>query len=60
MIEEKYKDHLTAANLLEAENYLHYCMNYGIAFEPEYLPDEIIADLLLIKCRELSKDAPSY
>ena len=42
MIEEKYKDHLTPANLLEAENYLHYCMNYGIAFEPEYLPDELV------------------
>jgi len=56
MITEKYRNHLTPANLLEAENYLHYCMRYGIAFEPEYLPDEIIADLLLIKCRELSKD----
>jgi hypothetical protein len=31
-------------------------MQYGIAYEPEYLPDEIIADLLLIKCREFSKD----
>jgi len=54
--DNQYRDHLTPANLIEAENYLHYCMRYGIAFEPEYLPDEIIADLLLIKCREVSKD----
>jgi len=54
--DHQYRNHLTPANLVEAENYLHYCMRYGITFEPSLLPDEILADLLLIKCRELSKD----
>jgi len=54
-MDSKYRNHLTPANLIEAENYLHYCMTHGIAFEPEHLSPDLIADLLLIKCRELSK-----
>ena len=60
MYDNQYKDHLAPADLRDAENYLHYCMRYDIPFEPELLTPDMIADLMLIKCRELSKNDASY
>ena len=58
--DNQYRDHLTPADFKDAENYLHMCMQYDVPFEPDFLTPDMIADLLLIKCRELSKINTSY
>jgi hypothetical protein len=44
-----YKDQFTPADLSDADDYLRYCMRYGIVIDFDVLDPEIVADLYILK-----------
>lgn len=52
----EYPGQFDSADLSDAYELLNYCMAHNIIIEISELPrPDLIADLLIVKCREISK-----